>query len=186
MGSRRAACLTDRPPWHHTRPALRLACTALPQHMHTLHLSECSLSAVSSSQALESSLMQIDELDAAVKRLFLTRMRLGEFERQPLPFFEVNASAIGCSAHLDTVRQMAAASIVMAANKDGVLPRPLPSKGEKIAIVGPFADCGSCYLHSYAAPWPGSDPSGGVSYLKAFQQIVNQTGATLLTDTEKW
>jgi beta-glucosidase len=129
-------------------------------------------------KALGDGSVKMAQLDAALARMFLTRMRLGEFERGPHPYSYVNASVIGSQAHQDLVRKVAAASVVMATNQNKALPilSPLPTR--KISIVGPFADCGECYLHSY-----NGVPGHIVSYVEAISTLARQTGAIVKTSS---
>ena len=59
-------------------------------------------------------------------------------------------------------------------NKDNTLPirSPLPTK--TIAVVGAFANCGECYLHSYnGKPWHIT------GYVEGVQAMANATGSSL-------
>ena len=105
-------------------------------------------------------------------------MRLGEFEKGAHPHSWINTSVIDSQPHRDLVRQVAAASVVMAVNRNGTLPiaSPLPTK--KIALVGPFADCGTCYLHSY-----NGQPNHIAGFVEGIQSMANATGAVLKTSS---
>ena len=129
-------------------------------------------------QSLADNSVTMGQLDSALARLFLTRMRLGEFERGETPHSAVNTSVINSPLHQDLVRQVAGASVIMAVNRNKTLPilSPLPTRS--IAVVGPFADCGLCYLHSY-----NGQPSHIAGYVEGVQSIANLTGAVLKTSS---
>jgi hypothetical protein len=129
-------------------------------------------------QSLAANTTTMAQLDAALTRLFLTRMRLGEFEKGGHPHSHTNESVIDSQPHRDLVRKVAGASVVMAVNRNGTLPilSPLPTKN--IAVVGPFADCGECYLHSY-----NGQPTHITGVVAGIQSIANATGAVLKTSS---
>ena len=102
-------------------------------------------------------------------------MRLGEFEpEEDYPHAAVNTSVINSPEHQAVAREVASASVIMAINKDNTLPirSPLPTK--TIAVVGAFANCGECYLHSYnGKPWHIA------GYVEGVQAMANATGSSL-------
>lgn len=130
-------------------------------------------------QSIADNSVTMGQLDSALARLFLTRMRLGEFERGETPHSAANTSVINSPLHQDLVRQVAGASVIMAVNRNKTLPilSPLPTRS--IAVVGPFADCGLCYLHSY-----NGQPSHIAGYVEAVQSMANLTGAVMKTSSK--
>jgi beta-glucosidase len=75
-------------------------------------------------------------LDEAVRRVLRLKQRLGLFER-PFRGLEVTAP-VEWPQHRALAREAARKSIVMLRNEGGLL--PLPKAGQRIALIGPFAD----------------------------------------------
>ena len=89
-------------------------------------------------QALKDKLVSESEIDAAVKRLFTARFRLGMFDPpQDVPYAQIPMSEVDSQAHRELARQVARESIVLLKNADGIL--PLQAKGKTIAVIGPNA-----------------------------------------------
>jgi beta-glucosidase len=89
-------------------------------------------------QALKDKLVSESEIDAAVKRLYTARFRLGMFDPpQDVPYAQIPMSEVDSQAHRELARQVARESIVLLKNADGIL--PLQAKGKTIAVVGPNA-----------------------------------------------
>ena len=114
-------------------------------------------------------------LDSALRRIFLTRFRLGEFEASTHPYSSVNESVVDSTEHRQLARDVASASVILAKNSGSLLPLKTSAMLKKtIAVVGPYANCGDCYLHSY-----NGHPSYIISYLDAVTEIANITGAVV-------
>ena len=138
--------------------------------------------------ALHNNTVSMAQLDAALSRLFLTRMRLGEFEKPgsyPHAYVSTCGDNLTCTQaviasqqHQQLVRKVAAASVVMAINRNNTLPIASPLPTRSIAVVGPFADCGLCYLHSY-----NGLPNHISGALEGIQSMANATGAILKTSS---
>src|SRR5438067_7889789 len=89
--------------------------------------------------AVHQSLISETEIDAAVKRLFLARFRLGMFgPPAQVPFSRIPASKNDSPADALLALETARASIVLLKNNSGVL--PLRRDLHSIAVVGPNAD----------------------------------------------
>eukprot|EP01047_Picozoa_sp_COSAG01_P051376 COSAG01_NODE_5296_length_4352_cov_4.733365_3_plen_408_part_00 len=134
-------------------------------------------------KALHDNKVKVDLLDRAIERLFLTRMRLGEFDTVH-PFAHPDTTVIDSPAHRAVAREIASASIVLLQNPRALLPldaRALSGRGPgggSIAVVGPFADCGDCYLHSY-----NGRPSYIVSPLRAVREVAARAGVNVVTSS---
>ena len=98
-------------------------------------------------------------LDAAVSRMLLTRFKHGEFD-QSHPWSWITGDEIDTPQARVLAREAAGKSAVLAVNKDRLL--PLSKLPDAVAVIGPFGDCGQCYMHSYS-------PAGAYvnSYLNA-------------------
>lgn len=141
-------------------------------------------------QAIAEQRLSVEQLDAALTRLFLTRMRLGEFDAEPA-FPPLPPTVIDSPAHRSLARESAAASVVLVKNANvslkgapagrPLLPLPSPLPVLQVAVVGPFATCESdsqhsdCYLHSY-----NGQPSYIVDYLQAIQELVQAAGGRVV------
>ena len=88
--------------------------------------------------ALERGLITMDDVDRAVRRKLLIRLRLGEFDPDGGPF--AAAAALDTPAHRDLAGAAARRAAVLLKN-DGLLPLALAAAQPlTIAVVGPLAD----------------------------------------------
>ena len=89
--------------------------------------------------AVEEGLVSEQEIDVAVKRLMLARMKLGMFDPpEMVPWTEYPIDTVACRPHKMVATRMARESIVLLKNDRGAL--PLSRKLKKIAVIGPNAD----------------------------------------------
>ncbi len=86
-------------------------------------------------EALDRGLITMAEVDRAVRRKLLIRLRLGEFDASAGPF--AGDAALLTDAHRRTARDAATRSPVLLHNDAGLLPLP---PGVSIAVVGPLAN----------------------------------------------
>jgi beta-glucosidase len=78
------------------------------------------------------------DIDVALKRLFIARMRLGMFDPpEKVPYAQTPESEIDSAAHRQLALKTARESMVLLKN-DGVL--PLAASVKKILVVGPLAE----------------------------------------------
>ena len=81
-----------------------------------------------------------EEIDVAVKRVFLARFRLGEFDPADMnPYNEVDIAKLDCQEHRDLALRTAHQSMVLLKNDNKLLPLD-PAKVGKVAVIGPYAD----------------------------------------------
>jgi len=114
--------------------------------------------------AVKQGLITEPEIDAAVKRLFTARFRLGMFDPpESVPFNAISFSENNSAEHAKFALEAARASMVLLKNKDGAL--PLSSKIKTIAVVGPNASALAALEGNYNAI--ATNP---VTPLKAFQE----------------
>eukprot|EP01043_Picozoa_sp_COSAG02_P020391 COSAG02_NODE_1005_length_15270_cov_11.414607_7_plen_714_part_00 len=100
--------------------------------------------------AIKLGLLSESQVDESVSRLMYVRMRTGEFDDPGLqPYRKIPKDQIRSKAHLALTRQVATQSLVLLQNRNRTLPLT-PGHLTKIAVVGPFADCQSCYYGKYS------------------------------------
>jgi beta-glucosidase len=87
-------------------------------------------------EALKRGLITMDDVDRAVRRKLLIRLRLGEFDHDGGPF--ATAAAVDTAAHRELARAAARRAAVLLSN-DGLLPLAI-SQSAAVAVVGPLAD----------------------------------------------
>ncbi len=98
-------------------------------------------------QAVEQGLLAVSDVDAALKRLFAARMRLGLFDPPELvPFASIPYEVNDSESHRALALRAARESIVLLKN-DGIL--PLSPEIRSIAVIGPNAHDPSVPLANY-------------------------------------
>jgi beta-glucosidase len=114
--------------------------------------------------AVHQGLISETEIDAAVKRLFTARFRLGMFDpASKVPYSDIPFSENDSVAHADLSLQTARASIVLLKNDHGAL--PLRQSLQSIAVIGPNAAALPALEGNYNAV-----PSHPVTPLAALEQ----------------
>jgi beta-glucosidase len=101
-------------------------------------------------EALRRGLITLDDVDRAVRRLLLLRLRLGEFDPGLDPYAAIPEAVLDSAAHRGLARQAAGQVIVLLRNNDGLL--PLTARGLRLAVVGPLAD--TLYEDWYSGTMP--------------------------------
>lgn len=98
-------------------------------------------------EAVKNDLIDEEKLNESVKRLFMTRMRLGMFDKnESVLFNDIPYSILNDPEHAAHALKMARQSMVLLKN-NGVL--PLQKNSKTIAVVGPNADNKSMLLGNY-------------------------------------
>ncbi len=96
-------------------------------------------------EALKRGILEVGEIDAAVKRIITEKFRLGLFDK---PFTEEGSIELNTEEHRSAAYEAAVKSAVLLKN-NGVL--PLGNNG-KVALIGPLADDGLGMLGGYSFP----------------------------------
>jgi len=127
---------------------------------------ECGSAFRSLGKALERGLLKEEDLDVAVRRLMLARMRLGLFDPpERVKYAQIPYSANDAPEHDHLARRVAQESIVLLKN-DGVL--PLRKDVGQVAVVGPNADDVVTLLGNY-----NGTPSRPVTVLAGIRGAVS-------------
>ena len=127
---------------------------------------ECGASYRTLGKALEAGLVKASDLDRAVERLMLARMRLGMFDPpEKVAYQRIPYSVNDSPEHDRLARKVAQESIVLLKN-DGVL--PLRKDLGTIAVVGPTADDLVSLLGNY-----NGTPSRPVTVLAGIRNAVS-------------
>ena len=90
--------------------------------------------------AVKQGLVKEEAIDASVYRLFMARMRLGEFDPPEMnPYRQLNMSVVASPEHSRLSQEAAEKSFVLLKNDNNLLPLK-NDESVKIAVVGPFSD----------------------------------------------
>ena len=133
--------------------------------------------------AVHEHLLAESDIDAAVVRLFVARMRLGMFDPpEDVPFNKIPYSEVDSAAHRELALQTARESIVLLKNRNETL--PLKSSIRKIAVVGPDADL----LESIEGNYNGTaddpvTPLDGLRKQFGSENIVYSAGSIMANGT---
>ena len=130
----------------------------------------------------------MDRIDDAVRRILHQKFRLGLFEH---PYTDRALTAqIGSAGHRETGRQAVRESMVLLAQRDGIL--PLKKDGQKILVAGQHGDDIGLQCGGWSISWQGESGSitEGTTILQAIENAVNTSeviyseNATLATDAD--
>jgi len=98
--------------------------------------------------ALDEGLITEEEIDRAVTRLMITRMKLGMFDPDDqVPYASIPYEVVDCKEHNELALETAKKSIVLLKN-DGLLPLD-KEKIKSIAVIGPNADSRQALVGNY-------------------------------------
>ncbi|MFL5808521.1 MAG: glycoside hydrolase family 3 C-terminal domain-containing protein [Flavisolibacter sp.] len=135
-------------------------------------------------QAVKENKITEKQLDVSLKRLFMTRFRLGMFDpASSVKYAQTSDAVLESDAHKAHSLKMARQSIVLLRNQNHIL--PLSKKIKKIAILGPNADNAISVLGNY-----NGTPSEIVTVLKGIQnklggnaEVVYEKAINFTNDT---
>ena len=98
----------------------------------------CGESYLALGEAVKRGLVEESEIDDALCRLYVTRLKLGLLNNaDENPYNNIPAEVVGCEDHIDLARKCAAKSMVLVSNKNNTLPLSLDL--QSIGVTGPFA-----------------------------------------------
>src|SRR5947209_18199815 len=130
--------------------------------------------------AVKKGLISEAEIDAAVKRLFEARFRLGMFDPPEIvPYAKIPFSANDSPEHRQLALAAARESIVLLKNDNGTL--PLRKDIKSIAVIGPNADNVQVLLGNYnGQPSRATTPLAGIRAKVSPQtKVLHAMGTTL-------
>ncbi|WP_184541944.1 glycoside hydrolase family 3 C-terminal domain-containing protein [Mucilaginibacter sp. FT3.2] len=129
------------------------------------------------------------QIDISVKRLFMTRFRLGMFDPPEIvKYAQTPASVLESPAHQEHALKMARQSIVLLKNADHIL--PLSKSIKKIVVLGPNADNPISILGNYnGTPSTATTVYQGIRQKLpnaevVYEKAINFTNDTMLVYTD--
>jgi len=118
-------------------------------------------------EAVRSGLLQEEQLDVSLKRLFRARFALGMFDpAERNPWSSIPISVIDSTEHQALALEAARKSMVLLKNEGGVL--PLDRGLDKIAVIGPNANDVGVLLGNY-----NGIPSDPITPLRGIEEAVS-------------
>lgn len=137
--------VSDFHKFHKTHPDAAAASADAVLHGTDL---ECGNDYASLLEAVKRGLITEEQIDLSLRRLFMIRFRLGQFEPQgSVPYDTIPYSVLSSATHKEQALEMARQSMVLLRN-DGLLPLK-PGRVKTIALLGPNADNGTTQLGNY-------------------------------------
>jgi len=116
--------------------------------------------------ALKEGLITEEEIDKAVTRLMVTRMKLGMFDPDDqVPYTSIPYDVVDCKEHNELALEVAKKSMVLLKN-DGILPLD-KKKIRSIAVIGPNADSRQALVGNYEGT-----ASEYVTVLEGIREVV--------------
>ncbi|MEN8907448.1 MAG: glycoside hydrolase family 3 C-terminal domain-containing protein [Clostridiales bacterium] len=121
-------------------------------------------------QAVDESLISVEEIDTAVIRLFTTRMKLGMFDNQDLiSYSNISYEKNDCIEHRNFNKEVSKRTMVLLKNKNNILPID-KNKINSIAVIGPNANSRIALKGNYFG-----SPSKYVTVLDGIRNILGNT-----------
>ncbi len=118
-------------------------------------------------EAVRTGLLQEEQLDISLRRLFRARFKLGMFDPPGrVPWASIPISVVDSKEHQAVALEAARKSMVLLKNEDGIL--PLDRGLDKIAVIGPNADDVGVLLGNY-----NGIPSDPVTPLRGIREAVS-------------
>ena len=128
----------------------------------------CGSTYLSLKELLDRGILKEEAVDKAVKRLFLSRFKLGMFDSDDsVPFSKLPIGIVGAEAHLDLAREAAQKSIVLLKNQNQLLPLD-KDRLKNIAVIGPNADNWESLVGNYHGT-----PIEPITFLKGLQNKLS-------------
>jgi beta-glucosidase len=123
--------------------------------------------------AIDKKLITEEEINVAVKRLFVARFKLGMFDPpEKVKYAQIPYSVVDSKEHKALALDAARKSIVLLKNKDAIL--PLKKDIGTVAVIGPNADQWLMLLGNY-----NGVPSDPMTPLRGIQEKIGKTSKVL-------
>lgn len=138
-------------------------------------------------KAVEQGLISEEEIDTALKRLFMARFKLGLFDPiSQVPFSEINDKLNESPAHQEVALEVARQSMVLLKNSASTL--PLSSSIKKIAVIGPHANDRQYMMGNYfGTPTHRSTILEGIEHYASKQtEVYYHKGCDLVFEGMLW
>ena len=136
--------------------------------------------------AVKKGLLTEQQVDRSLKRLLMTRFKLGMFEKKgAVPFDTLGSNEINSKKHVLLARQVASKSIVLLKNKNNVL--PLSKDIRSLFLTGPNAANLDVLLGNYHGLSPNmvTPLEGVMSKISQGVKVQYKMGVELNNETEK-
>jgi beta-glucosidase len=128
---------------------------------------ECGKVFASLKQAVEKKLITEEQIDVAVKRLFMARFKLGMFDKpENVKYAQIPYNIVDSKPHRELALEAARKSIVLLKNNNDLL--PLKKDIGSIAVIGPNADQWLMLLGNY-----NGVPSEAITPLRGIKEKVS-------------
>ena len=137
-------------------------------------------------KAIEKGLLSEQDLDKSLKRLFMTRLKLGILKKvNDNPYAELNEKNINSKNHVKLARDVAAKSIVLLKNKNNIL--PLSKNINRVFVTGPNAANVNTLLGNYNGLSPNIvTPLEGITAKVSNGTIIRfNKGVDLISDNNR-
>lgn len=142
---------------------------------------ECGCVYASLINAVEKGLINEDQIDTALIRLFTARFKLGMFDPpESVPYASIPYEIVDSDEHCELARQTARQSIVLLKNNSRLL--PLSKDLKTIAVIGPNSDALDALLGNYnGTPSKWATPLQGIrSAVSPGTRILYSKGCELV------
>ena len=128
--------------------------------------------------AFDQGLVTMEEIDQALLRIFVTRIKLGVFDPPSMnPYSKISKDVVDSKLHKELAHEIALQSIVLLKNENDVL--PLQKSIKSVAVIGPNANF--CRFGTYSGKSSiNITPLEGVKSMIPDANITYSQGTTIL------
>lgn len=129
--------------------------------------------------AVKQGLITESEIDVSVKRVILTRMKLGQFDPDSMvKYSQMPINVVDCEKHRLLALQSARKSMVLLKNENNIL--PFSKQIKRVAVIGPNANDNEVLLGNYNGyPVINITPFEGIKHKLPDAEVNYAQGCTL-------